>query len=260
MESKAFSMRYANNVCLLGFQYVSSPYSVFSCILSSCVDIIQIESDQKLKELYSSGNAASFLAKQSAKLSISYCVTTQRDTPHSNEHVTLPLGVIGVNWKPTPQTLSDKAITESMTFDEYGLAHGPLSLTNISPMIFYGPQCEVLNSPFTAKLLKCPSPKVGVPFRVTYQIKNKTSKSQTLTFSLDGNSSATTSLEYLLITGKVKGEVQIAPFEEKSFPFTIMSMTAGKVECPSFRVSSGRHQSWVINEAVSKERNFFVMP
>lgn len=255
-------MRCANiYICFLLYQTCS----VVCCSILSCVAVIQVENDPKLKELYSSENSPTFLTHAKQRLSMSYRITTHRNTQHSNEHVTMPLGVIVVKWKPTTHTLSDETITEySVNFDEYGLAHGPLSIPNISPMVFYGPQCQVLNSPFTAKLLKCPTPKVGVPFRVAYQVTNKTSKSQTLTFSLDdtrnGGDDTTTSPEHLLITGKTKGEVQIAPFEEKSFPFTFMSMNAGNMQCPSFRVSSGRHQSWVINEANSKERNFFVMP
>ena len=176
----------------------------------------------------------------------------------------MPLGVISVAWKPVGLTLSSHFISMLATTDEYGMAHGPLCLPDIAPLIFYGPQCQVLNAPFIARIIKCPSLKVGIPFRVTYQITNKTAKSQTLIFSLNdtGNTDDTTlaSSENLLVTGKVHGQVQISPFEEKSFPFTFMSMIAGKVRCPNFCVSSGRHQSWVINESAVKDRYFFIMP
>ncbi|KAL7518224.1 hypothetical protein ACHAWX_003072, partial [Stephanocyclus meneghinianus] len=226
----------------------------------------EIENNPKLKELYSSSESAAFLphAKRGSKLCMSYTVITQRNTSHSNEHVTMPLGVISVNWKPVGLTLSSHAISMLAATDEYGTAHGPLCLPDIAPLIFYGPQCHVLNAPFTARIIKSPSLKVGVPFRVTYQITNKTAKSQTLVFSLNDTGSTDdatfASSEHLLVTGKVQGQVQISPFEEKSFPFTFMSMIAGKVRCPNFCASSGRHQSWVINESAVKDRYFFIMP
>lgn len=229
--------------------------------------IYPVENGQKLNELYSSDDSATIFtqAKQGAKLCTSYCVTTHRNTSHSNEHVTMPLGVISVNWEPIGFTLSKEAAAEYTTANDFGLSHGPLCLPDVAPIIFYGPECQVLNAPFTVKVLKCPSPKVGIPFRVTYQVKNKTSKSQTLLYSLSetpitNDGVAFLHTEELLIHGKVQGEVQISPFEEKSFPFTFMSMNAGKVHCPGFRVSSIRHQSLVINESATKDRYFFVMP
>lgn len=166
-----------------------------------------------------------------------------------------------MNWKPTSLALSEE-LADSATTDEYGMAHGPLCLSDVSPMIFYGPQCIVLNAPFSAKLLKAPSPKVGVPFCVTYQITNRTAKSQTLKYALtDNRASGDNGAEgQLMISGKVEGEVQISPFEQKTFPFTFMSMTAGRLRCPNFCVSSNRHQSWVINDRMVNDRYFFVMP
>lgn len=203
-------------------------------------------------------------AKQGSKLSMSYCIITQRNTSHSNENVTMPLGVIIASWKPTGLSLPKEFQKPEMT-DEYDMAHGPLCISDVAPMIFYGPQCTVLNAPFAAKMLKVPSLRVGLPFRVTYQITNRTAKSQTLTYALgdDQKSTETNSAgqtDQLLINGKVAGEVQIAPFEQKLFTFTFMSMTAGRMRCPSFCVSSSRHQSWVIKESVVKEKYFFVMP
>lgn len=199
-------------------------------------------------------------SKQGAKLSTSYCVITQRNSFHSNEYVTLPLGVISVKWKPTCLSLScNNPIT---IVDEFDMAHGPLSISTVTPMIFYGPRCQVLNAPFSAKILKHPSPKVGIPFRVVYQITNNTAKIQVLTFSLDDASAngedSSTQTNQLLISGWTRGEVQISPFEMRLFPFTFMSMVAGNVPRPNFTVSSGRHQSWVINE--KRGEFFFVMP
>jgi hypothetical protein len=174
--------------------------------------------------------------------------------------VTTPLGVILVSWKPSGFSLSDESVATFMMSDDYGMAHGPLCLPDVAPMIFYGPNCSVLNAPFTAKLLKSPSPRVGLPFRMTYQIVNKTSKSQTLVYSLNSASGEDDAREQnLLIDGKVRGVVTVAAFEKKIFPFTLVSMNAGRISCPSFQVSSNRHQSWVINESAGG-KYLFVMP
>ena len=118
------------------------------------------------------------------------------------------------------------------------------------------PQCKVLSSPFSAKLLKCPStPKVGVPFAVKCQITNKTAKSQSLVLNLNDAQDE----QQLLGTGKSKEESQLAPFEAKTFSFTLMSMVAGNIVRPPLTVSSGRHQTYVINET-QRHQTLFVMP
>jgi hypothetical protein len=178
------------------------------------------------------------------------------------------LGAISLGWKPVGLTLSSEMTAtdaNSSMIDEFGLAHGPLILSNITPMKFYGPNCHVLDAPFKAKMLKCPSaPKVGTPFRVSYKVTNRTAKSQTLKLSLNNNQSGGTtpaSNSQLLVTGNIQGETQMAAWEEKVFCFTFMSMIAGKVPRPRLSVSSGRHQTWVINESISlSSPTFFVMP
>jgi len=158
----------------------------------------------------------------------------------------------------------DESIPVIATSGQFGMTHGPLCLPDVSPIIFYGPQCKVLNAPFTVKLRKAPSPKVGVPFCVTYEIKNNTAKNQTLVYSLNSAHTNTedrgtiSSTEQVLINGKVKGEVQLSPFENKSFLFSCMSMAAGKVRCPNFSLSSSRYQTLVINDV--NDRYFFVLP
>lgn len=202
-------------------------------------------------------------SKQGSRLSLSYSVTAKVDAALTG---TIPLGTIGVGWKPVGLTLSQEmtpANADNSLMDEFGLAHGPLILPIIAPMTFHGPRCQVLDAPFKAKMLKCPSaPKVGTPFRVSYQLTNQTAKSQTLKVSLNNDTSGgtTSSNSQLLVTGKMKGEMQMAPWEEKVLSFTFMSMIAGKVSRPCLSVSSGRHQTWVINESNANSHTFFVMP
>lgn len=159
---------------------------------------------------------------------------------------------------PHEATVTD---TNNNMTGEFGLAHGPLTLPDITPMKFYGPKCQVLDAPFEAKMLKCPSaPKVGTPFRVSYQVTNQTAKSQTLTVSLSKNSTGTLSHSQILVVGKLQGETHMAPWEQKEFSFTFMSMVAGKVPRPLLSVSSGRHQTWVIHESNVSSHSFYVMP
>ena len=201
--------------------------------------------------------------KLGSKLSLSYSVSAQRDIESGKGQDGIPLGVISVEWKPASLPLPENQTSTDITDDFKGV-HGPLSLPKVAPMVFYGPQCQVLPSPFTAKLLKCPStPKVGNPFCISYQVTNRTAKSQTLLLRLDeeqDGAAANSSSPQLLGSGKVKEELQMAPFEEKTFSFTYICMVAGKVLRPPLTVSSGRHQTWVINETAMSSRHLFVMP
>ena len=211
--------------------------------------------------MYSSAESSVFFAqsKYGSKLSLAYSVTAQTSTNY--------LGVLSIGWKPNGLNLSSESSEDALIsmLDDFGLAHGPLVLSNIAPMKFYGPICNVLDAPFKAKMLKCPSaPKVGTPFRVSYQVKNQTAKSQTLKLSLANNQNdgATRSFNsQLLVTGKMQGDLHMAPWEEKVFSYTFMSMIAGKVTRPPLSVSSGRHQTWVINESNNmNSQTLFVMP
>ena len=212
--------------------------------------------------LYSTGSGfINQMTKKGSKLSLSYSVSAQNDIESANVKETIPLGIISVRWKPASLNLPDDLVSTPHKTDEFGSAHGPLNLPNLTPMIFYGPQCQVLPSPFSARLLKCPStPKVGTPFCVTYKIVNRTAKTQTLVLHLNDVQDGDTSHPQLLGSGKLKEESQLAPFEERTFSYTFMSMVAGKVLRPPLTVSSGRHQTWIINETILSSRYLFVMP
>jgi len=227
--------------------------------------VLRVTNENDTNELYSSDSCL-FMSqkKQGSKLSLSYSVSARRDIERGKANEVIPLGVVSIYWKPVKLPLPEDTVVSKDIKDEFGSTHGPLGLPNLTPLIFYGPQCRVLPSPFLAKLLKCPStPKVGVPFCITYQVTNKTAKSQTLTVSLNdvrkGDKTVRSPSPELLGTGKLKEEMTMAPFEEKAFSFTFMSMVAGKVLRPPLTVSSGRHQTWVINERLISQY-LFVMP
>uniref|UniRef100_A0A7S2LZA6 Trafficking protein particle complex subunit 11 domain-containing protein n=1 Tax=Skeletonema marinoi TaxID=267567 RepID=A0A7S2LZA6_9STRA len=225
------------------------------------------EPNEEQKYLYSSADSNLFFAQseQGSKLSLAYSITAKTS---ANVSGAMCLGAISIGWKPAGLSLSSEMAStdgNNSMLDEFGLAHGPLILSNIAPMKFYGPRCHVLDAPFKAKMLKCPSaPKVGTPFRVSYQVTNQTAKSQTLQLSMNSNQrgdAVPASNSELLIAGKMQGEAQMGPWEEKVFSFTFMSMIAGKVSRPQLSVSSGRHQTWVINESNNlSSQTLFVLP
>jgi hypothetical protein len=193
------------------------------------------------------------MLRQGSKLSLIYSVVAQRDKRSGDGHETVAMGIISVDWKPVSLSLQDNLMA-TVTADEYGSAHGPLGLPGLTPIIFHGPQCQVLSSPFKAKFLNFPvTPNVGTPFCISYQVTNQTAESQTLVLHLNyeqvGDISFLTSPK-LLGAGKSKDEMQIGPFETKSFSFTYMSMVAGKVCMPPLSVYSSRQQAWVINETL----------
>lgn len=195
--------------------------------------------------------------KQGSKLSLSYSIFARLNDNTGTRHDKIPLGVVSVNWRAVSLPLPEDTIMGVDALGEFGSTHGPLDLPDLSPVIFYGPQCRVLPSPFSAKVLKCPStPKVGTPFCISYQVTNQTAKSQSLVVSMIDVQQGDTAI---LSTGKLKEELQMAPFEEKTFSFTFMSMGAGKVLSPPLTVSSGRHNTWIINETLAPQY-LFVMP
>lgn len=221
------------------------------------------EANKQQKDLFPSESGLFMNQKrQGSKLSLSYSVSARGDIESGSDcKTTMPLGVISIQWKPLSLPLPDDVSTPADTTDEFGPTHGPLALPNLAPVTFYGPQCQVLPSPFAARLLKCPStPKVGAPFCVSYRVTNRTAKSQTLVLRLnevqDGDAAGS---PHLLGTGKSKEEMQMAPFEEKVFSYSFLSMVSGKIRRPPLTVSSGRHQTWVINETLVPS-HLFVMP
>ncbi|KAL9179298.1 hypothetical protein ACHAXT_008588 [Thalassiosira profunda] len=218
------------------------------------------ETEQKKKNLFSSASR-SFMQKatRGLRLSLSYSVDAQMDVEKGSGDETIPLGALSVAWEPNSLPPIDPLPTDTnaTAMDDFGLIHGPLGLPNLPPVVFHGPPCQVLSAPFRAKLLNCRSaPRVGSPFDICYQVTNRTAKTQALQVTLNDEQDSA----QLLGSGKLKEEVQMAPFEEKTFSFSFVSMVAGRVPRPPLTISSGRHQTWVINETLMSSREVFVMP
>lgn len=223
-----------------------------------------MEMNESRKELYSAGiGVLTDRLKQGSALSMSYSVLAQKDVESGKGYGSISLGVMSVDWKPVSLSLPEGSspITNP---DEFGSAHGPLQISNQPSMIFHGPQCTVLDSPFMAKLLRCPAtPKVGTPFCISYLVTNRSAKRQAVVVHVNEERPGNTvppPAPQLLGTGKLKEELELAPFEEKEFSYTFISMLAGKVLRPSLRVSSNRYKTWVVNETPLSPRYLFVLP
>ncbi|KAL3810529.1 hypothetical protein ACHAXA_006537, partial [Cyclostephanos tholiformis] len=204
------------------------------------------EKNEREIELYSSDSTL-FRKKfmQGSKLSLSYSVLVQ-DNESGDCQDSTPLGTISVDWKPASLYLRDDLLA-TVTTDEFGSAHGPLSLPGLTPIIFHGPPCQVLPSLFKASLVIFPSaPKVGTQFCISYRVTNQTAESQTLVLHLNYDQVSDITLfssPQLLGAGKLKDDTQIGPYETKTSSFTFVSMVAGKVCVPALSVYSCRHQA-----------------
>ena len=69
-----------------------------------------------------------------------------------------------------------------------------------------------------------------------------------------------TTCPQLLCAGKVKEEIQVGPYECRTFSFTFVSLVTGKVCMPQLTIYSDRHQNWVIKETFGPHRYLFVIP
>ena len=206
--------------------------------------------------------------KRGSRLFLSYSATAQKLCEGGdNGDETIHLGGISVDWKPLslylPNDLKSLFVTAD---DKFGSAHGPLDISGgLMPFNVQGPQCQISPSLFKVELLNIPAtPKVGTPFCITHQVTNLTAEIQTLTLQLrlaqGGVGAVDPTPPQLLCAGKVKDEVQVGPYECRTFSFTFMSLVTGKVCMPQLTIYSGRHQNWVIKETLGPPRYLFVTP
>jgi hypothetical protein len=208
--------------------------------------------------------------KRGYRLFLSYSLTAQKLCEGSDDgDETIQLGGISVDWKPLSLYLPNDLKTLLVTSDDkFGSAHGPLDISgDLLPFVVQGPQCKISPSLFKVELLNVPAaPKVGTPFCITHQVTNLTAQIQTLTLLLKleqgGGVGGTvdTTCPQLLCAGKVKEEIQVGPYECRTFSFTFVSLVTGKVCMPQLTIYSNRHQNWVIKETFGPHRYLFVIP
>jgi hypothetical protein len=196
-----------------------------------------------------------------SKLSLAYSVQANLKDGFKKGGVTAPFGALSVDWLPSPIALPEEVPQGSIGLGGIE-THGPLVLGSPSTVSVVGPNCYIENTPFEAKLQSVPSaPKVAVPFKLSYQIKNKTSLHQTLSVNMtDAFFGGDAQSDGLLISGLVDGELCLAPDEEQILSYTVLGLRAGKIALPSLQISSGRYKSWVIHEGRALNRPLYIFP
>jgi len=205
----------------------------------------------------SSSNIIMHQPRLGTKLSLSYSVTLQKHAAASGNMA--PLGTVSVDWTPASLALHTDLDSTDASALNGNLVHGPLALEKMVPLTFQGPLCRIMDAPFSVKLSQRPSlPKVCSPFCIKYRVTNNTAKSQSLKLAM--NSDADETAPQFLASGKMKEHLELAPFEERTLNFTLMSMLAGEILRPAMTLTSDRYQTWVVNETPTKSRYLFVMP
>lgn len=190
-----------------------------------------------------------------SKLTVAYTVTPSLRSAPDSAGVKATLGTILVDWKPSSLPLPSDA-----QLDEGGLgeinSHGPLRLHTPSTIRFSGPACWIEVAPFEAAAESMPAaPRMGVPFALSYRIKNKTNLHQAI--SVRVKDSTPRDMDGLVFSGMTHGEVSLAPSETQIISYMVLATRAGRVLLPELEVSSTRYPSWIVKEA---SRHIHIFP
>jgi hypothetical protein len=195
-----------------------------------------------------------------SKFSLAWTTEVSMKSDYLKGSVSTSLGVVSVDWIPTPLELP-KEVTTGGSIDSAVDAHGPLSLTTPCTCRFMGPPCYIENAPFETMVEGLPSsPRVAVPFDVTYRIKNKTSIDQKLKVFLNNSAPASQESDGFLVSGLVDGEVSLGPLESHTLSYTILATRTGTIPMPKFCISSDRYNTWIVDDSASSRRAVFVLP
>lgn len=194
-----------------------------------------------------------------SKFSLAWTTEVSMKSDYLKGSVSTSLGVVSVDWIPTPLDLP-KEVMAGGSIDSVD-AHGPLSLTTPCTLRFMGPPCYIENAPFETMvegLLS--SPRVAVPFDVTYRIKNKTSIDQKLKVFLNNSAPESKDSDGFLVSGLVDGDVSLGPLESHALSYTILATRTGTIPMPKFCISSDRYNTWIVDDSTSTRRSVFVLP
>jgi hypothetical protein len=194
-----------------------------------------------------------------SKFSLAWITQVAMKSNYLKGSVSAPLGVISVDWSPTPLALPKDVSLEGI--DGKLTAHGPLPLQKPTTCRFMGPPCYIENAPFETTIESFPAlPQVAVPFEVSFRIKNKTALDQKLRIILDhSEADQTDESNGIMISGLVNGEISLSPNESHILSYTVLATRVGKVLMPKISVASDRYKTWVLREA-SARRSLFVLP
>lgn len=195
-----------------------------------------------------------------SKFSFAWMSQVNMKSNYLKGSVSASLGMIEVVWAPTPMTLPEEVQTCSplISISE----HGPLILRQSSTCNLMGPPCYIENAPFETIVEALPDViHVATPFDITYHIKNKTSRDQTLKVSLQNSAQGLEDpIGSFLVAGPANVVVSLGPFEAHTLSYTTVPMRTGEISMPKISVSSDRYHTYLIQDPKGRNRTIFVMP
>lgn len=202
-----------------------------------------------------------------SKFGLTYSVEPKMLDQYMNGSISTRLGVVWVDWFPVLIPAQDKMVgTAGLSSGSTGRPlppHGPLCMKEPATVKFRGPPCYVENAPFETVLESLPpSPRVAIPFEMTYRISNKTGMHQKLSVLMSDQSSedGNRNSEGVLVSGLVKGDLLLGPFESQTLSYTALATKAGKTTMPGLSISCDRWKTWVVKDMLNTSRVVFVMP
>lgn len=154
----------------------------------------------------------------------------------ANEVMPTSFGVVEVQWQPAPLMLPAEVATDSSIFQDAEQVHGPLILTELCKSCFAAPKVLTEKPVIEAYLASIPrAPVVANPFSVDYEISNRSSHHQKVTYKLfiQGND-----LHGLLLCGPTSETVSLGPHERRKVRFTLIAQYPGATAIPTIKVSS----------------------
>jgi len=178
-------------------------------------------------------------------------LTTESHMKNKTSPVSTNMGVLCVDWSPSPLPVPKAATHSSLDVKH----HGPLALMDQSTIKFRGPACYIESAPFSTSISVEPStPSVGTPFEVLYRIMNLTNIHQQLSVVLKEVKDEPD----ILVAGSIKGELRLSPQATHLLSYTAVATKAGKVVFPSVSIVSDRYKTWLVQGAELSE--LYVLP
>jgi len=166
--------------------------------------------------------------------------------------ISASLGVLSVEWSPHP--IMAPADAKDLVLQK----HGPLPLSIPSICLVRGPPCYIENAPFEIHTERLVNQRIGTPFTLAYEIRNKTAMDQKLKVFLK-ESDDEDSLCFM-VAGFVDGDVSLGPYERVTLAYTAIATLVGFHTVPPIAVLSERYQTWLVHESTEPCRKIFVMP
>ena len=207
------------------------------------------------------GNDSSRILTNGSRFGLSYSIQPLVKDQYMKGSVSTRLGVIWVDWYPVSVPLPEDIPQSDI---ERLQSHGPLRPSEPATLKFRGPPCYIEDAPFETVLEPLPpSPRVAVPFEMSYRISNKTGMQQKLSVLMrdqyDDRERNNVS-EGILVSGLVSGDITLSPFETQTLSYTALATKAGKTVMPALKISSDRYKTWVVKDEHDGSRETFVLP